>query len=126
VRARSAQVEVLWRAIRVHIEPRATLAFGDGPVADTTLTIRSDVDQHNFGTLDPGAVLGWIAEGAEWPVYALGREGRDVSAELFEQRGQQLLARRAIIPVMMTTSLAMAKQDCLFYALERRSDSPSG
>jgi hypothetical protein len=120
VRARTAQVEVLWRPIRVHIHERATLAFADAPQNDTTLTVRSGIDQHNFRTLDPGALLGWISPGGEWPLVALGKAGLDISHELFAQVGQKLVARRQIVPVMMTTSAAMAKQDCLFYALERR------
>lgn len=125
VRAAAERVEVLWRPIRVHIAEPASLAFADAPVPGATLTVRTDVDQHNFGTLAPGALLGWIAPGAGWPLCAFGSDDGDLSRELFEERGHELVVRREMVPVMMTNSAAMAKQDCLFYALERRSRQPA-
>lgn len=119
-RARASGVEVLERPVRVGVERDASLAFGEAPVPGAALTVRKDVDRHNFKSMEAGEVVGWLGSEASWPLVALGRSGQDVSSQLFVRRGVEVQLRRAIVPVMMTTSAEIAKSDCLFYALERR------
>jgi hypothetical protein len=116
----AASVEVLWRPVRVSVPEWVTLAFGDRAAADATLTVRQDVDRHNFSTMAAGEVVGWTPVDAPWPLVATGKTGEDVSRALFVRNGTELCTRREMVPVMMTTSPEIARSDCLFYALERR------
>ena len=54
------------------------------------------------------------------PVVARGADGTDRSHELFARDGARLVARRSIVPIMMTTNPEIAHSDCLFYAVERQ------
>ena len=76
-------MEILHRPIRVRVHPGVRLAFGDAPVEGANLTVRSDIDRHNFDPVEPGIVLGWLAPPGTWPLDARGGDGVEVSAELF-------------------------------------------
>lgn len=116
----ASAVEVLERPLRVRLREDVSLAFGTAPVPGVTLTVRRDVDRHNFKAMKRGDPVGWVAPDAPWPLVAHARDGVDVSRELFVQNGTEIQLRRDIVPVMMTTLPDIAKADCLFYALSRR------
>jgi hypothetical protein len=111
-------MDVLVNPQRVTVRDGVDLAFGEGPVADAEFTVARDIDRHNFERLRPGVAIGWLAAGADWPVEALGPDGRDVSYELFAIRDEVLETRRSITPIMMTTNRRNALDDCLFYVVD--------
>jgi len=113
-------MEILHRPVRVRVHPEVRLAFGDAPVEGADLTVRSDFDRHNFDPVEPGMVLGWLRPPGPWPFDARGGDGVEVSAELFTSANGLVRIRRAMVPVMMTVSAAIAQSDCLFYAMEKR------
>jgi hypothetical protein len=118
--ASAASVDVLRHPVRVTLRPDARIAFADAAVDGVDLTIRSDVDRHNLDAVAPGTVLGWLEPSPDWPLYACGADGLDVSAALFACENGRLLTRCELVPVMMTCSADAARGDCLFYALRRR------
>ena len=83
------------------------------------LDLSSQIDRHNFETLPPGTPLGWLRDGAPWPLEAIGQDGEDHSHALFAREGGMLTARRELVPIMMTTDVEIALSDCLFYAVRR-------
>jgi hypothetical protein len=103
--------------VQVRARPGVRLAFGHGPSEGADLTVEADVDRHNFEVLEPGVAIGWVREGAPWPLEARSAEGRDLSRELFDLEGGRLAVRRGLVPIMMTTDAAVAQSDCLFYAV---------
>ncbi|MGH8469986.1 MAG: succinylglutamate desuccinylase [Gammaproteobacteria bacterium] len=113
-------MEILHRPIRVRVHPDVRLAFGDAPVEGANLTVRSDIDRHNFDPVEPGIVLGWLGPPGTWPFDARGGDGVEVSAELFTSADGLVRIRRAMVPVMMAVSAAIARSDCLFYAMQKR------
>ena len=111
---------VLADPIRVAVRPGTRIAFGELPLPDADLTLRGDVDRHNFEALLPGVPVGWLRAGAAWPLVAVGADGEDVSRDYFVVRDGLLATRRAMVPIMMTTSVAAALEDCLFYMVHER------
>jgi hypothetical protein len=103
--------------VRVTLRRGATVAFDETPHVECDLTLRGDVDRHNFMRLEAGTRIGWVAREAPLPLEARGAEGDDVAAELFEVRGGELVATRSFVPVMMTTNPDVAAADCLFYVV---------
>ena len=108
---------VLVDPVRVEALPGVVLAFGSGPGPGFDLVVDEEIDRHNFESMPAGAALGWLRPGAPWPLRAIGAEGRDCSRELFAVEGERVVARRALIPIMMTTDPRIAVSDCLFYAV---------
>ncbi len=118
----AAHMKVLASPVRVTVRPRLRFAFADWPVPGVELTLRSDIDRHNFQSLLPGVPVGFLAPGAPWPVDARGADGEDVSHDVFEVVDGELRTRRAVVPIMMTTDPAVALADCLFYLVTPREE----
>jgi hypothetical protein len=94
------------------------LAFGEAPQPGADLTLAPDIDRHNFSPVLPGAPVGWLGARGAWPIEARGADGEDVSSDLFHVRDGRLETRRGLVPIMMTTDVAVALADCLFYVVQ--------
>jgi len=109
--------------IRVCVAPSVELAFGDSAVPGAALTISADIDRHNFERLEARSAIGWLASGADWPIEAIGIDGKECSRDLFDIESGIVRTRKDFIPIMMTTSRVIAKSDCLFYAVQRSTNT---
>lgn len=118
-------LQILADPVRVRARDGVRLAFADRPAAGADLTVRQDIDRHNFERLGPGAPIGW-AERNTWPLEANDEAGRDVSRELFGWIDGMLRTRRDLIPIMMTTDPSAALQDCLFYVVRELEEAEPG
>lgn len=112
--------------LRVRLQPGISVCFDDHPHGEYDLTLRSDIDTHNFRSLEPGTVLGWLRDGCDWPLIAVGADGREVSHEHFVQSDGALVFRTERVPVMMTTNSQVAGQDCLCYLMHQLSELALG
>lgn len=105
--------------VRVHVRRDVSLAFGDrGERHRADVTVDANVDRHNFQRLLPGTRIAWVRQGVPWPFDARTASGSDVSKDLFEWRDDGIVARRELVPIMMTTSAKAARDDCLCYIVE--------
>lgn len=120
-RTLAPRLAILEDPIRVSARPGVALAFADRPAPGAQLTLLGDIDRHNFELLLPGVPVGWVAPAVPWPIEARGADGEDVSHDLFTLRDGLLETRRAGVPIMMTTDLAVARSDCLFYFARPRA-----
>lgn len=112
-------VLLLDHPIRVELRRGISVTFSETPSAHAELTLRPDVDVHNFRRLDRGTVLGWVHPDAPWPLVARGADGVDVSARLFAVRDGALVHESDLVPIMMTTNAQIALVDCLCYLMSR-------
>lgn len=104
---------------RLYLDPHVPLAFSDRSVPGKALTLDCELDRENFQTVPVGRVIGWLAPQAPWPFRVPGPEGREISHEYFERRGNEVVTRRPWIPIMLTTSVSAALGDCLCYLAEK-------
>jgi succinylglutamate desuccinylase/aspartoacylase family protein len=118
----ASPIAILCDPVRVAVRPGVRLAFGAAPVDGVDLTLSADIDRHNFAPVMPGAPVGWLAAEAAWPLEARGADGVDLSRDLFVARDGRLETRRGMIPIMMTTDVAAALADCLFYVVQPREE----
>ncbi len=117
----ASDLAVLEEPIRVCAREGLRLAFGERPAEGADLTLLGDLDRHNFEWLAPGVPVAFVGHGCGWPLEAFGADGEDVSRDLFTLRHGLLETRRAGIPIMMTTDIAVARSDCLFYFAKPRN-----
>ena len=101
--------------IQVRLAEGTRVAFELQPDPDADLTLRAGIDELNFQGAAVGELLGWLRDGADWPLSALDAAGVEVSRDHFERKGNLLLARRAMLPIMITTNPRIAVDDCLCY-----------
>ncbi len=106
--------------IRVRVRPGTSIAFGHEGHSGADLTLRDDIDNHNFQSVERGTVLGWVKPGAGWPIEARGADDQEISREHFEIRDGGLVLNSEFVPIMMTTNTAVAMQDCLCYLMHQR------
>jgi hypothetical protein len=108
---------VLAHPVRVELAAGATVEYAPAPVAGADLTLLPDVDRHNFDPVQPDEALGWLGPRGLAALRARDAGGRDLCAELFEVRAGRLHPRHALDLLMVTTDSAIARADCLFYAV---------
>jgi hypothetical protein len=104
--------------VRICIPEGVEIAFGEGPDLAIDLTVSQDIDRHNFELLPRGTQIGWLGARGIWPIEIQSREGRARGGEFFTINAGVLETLRPLIPVMMTTNVRSAIDDCLFYALQ--------
>jgi len=119
------QLQVSSDPVRVEVRPGVRLALGETPAPGADFTVAAELDRHNFDRLERGHRIGWLAEGAAWPLRAWRADGRDVSHELFEVHAGELRTRAETIPIMITNDPGIALGDCLFYVVRSRQGEPS-
>lgn len=117
-------VQVLSQPIRVVVHPDVPLSFDSQARSGNGLTLREDVEQHNFESVEAGTALGWY-QGRRLPVAALNARGEDIADMLFELRRGRLTTRCPMVPIMTTVDERIAREDCLFYAMLHGVGSPS-
>jgi len=111
------RVRVLRDPLRVRIRDGVKLHIGEAPGAGADLTVAADVDRHSFELLPAGTRIGWLRPGADWPIELRTTAGNDLARDWFRVRDGRLEAARPLIPLMVTTDVAIASSDCLFYVV---------
>jgi hypothetical protein len=112
-------VAVMHKPVRLELTEACALAYGDTPRDDVPLTLRSDIVQHNFGVTPAGTHLGWVRDAGLHDLFvARKRANTCVLEDLLYVAGGELRTRRALKLFMITTFPAIAKSDCLFYAVQ--------
>ncbi|MDX1650709.1 MAG: succinylglutamate desuccinylase/aspartoacylase family protein [Myxococcota bacterium] len=112
-----AGVRVLRDPRRVRVRESLRLAFAARPDPGADLTLRDDLERHNFLPVAAGTALGWVRQGCDWPLEMRDARGRDHSRELFALERGVLRAARELLPIMVTTLPDVARSDCLFYVV---------
>jgi hypothetical protein len=110
-------LEVLHDPIRLELNDNVTLTFADVPSANYDITLKADIEHHNFGNIAPDTLLGW-AQGPERGLFtALDAGGRCAVTQLVRIKGGELYPAQALKLFMITNNAAIAEADCLFYAV---------
>ena len=112
-------VEVMHHPVRLELSDACTPAYADAPDPDMPLTLRSDIDRHNFGVTPAGTLLGWV-RGARLHDLFIARNRADtcVVEDLLCLADGELRTRRPLKLFMITTHPAIARSDCLLYAVQ--------
>ncbi|WP_286236913.1 succinylglutamate desuccinylase/aspartoacylase domain-containing protein [Neptuniibacter halophilus] len=115
------QMDIYRHPVRLELIPGTVVAFAEGYVIGTDLTVPADLDRHNFGTVERGTLIGWLgSEAAERCLRVHNAKGEDVGSRLFEIHGNQLVTAVPLKLFMITTRPDIALSDCLLYAAEER------
>jgi len=112
-------IDVMHNPVRLELTEACTLVYAREPRSDVALTLRPDIEHHNFGTTPAGTHLGWIhGAGLHDLFIARNTAHTCVLADLVSLSGGELRTRRPLKLFMITTNPVIAKSDCLFYAVE--------
>jgi len=110
-------LELLRDPIRLELKDRVTLTYAEQPSTSFDITLRADIEHHNFGTVGENTLLGW-ASGSERRLFsARDAAGRCAVSRLVRIDNGELYPARPLRLFMITNNAAIAQSDCLFYAV---------
>ena len=110
-------LDLLRNPIRLELLEHVTLTYAEQPCANYDVTLKPDIEHHNFGSVTPDTQLGW-AEGPERRLFsALDVGGRCAVTRLVRIEDGKLYPAQPLKLFMITNNAAIAHSDCLFYAV---------
>ena len=110
-------LELLCDPIRLELCDNVTLTYAEEPSANYDITLKSDIEHHNFGRVSPNTLLGW-ASGPERRLFtALDAGGSCAVTKLVRIENGELYPAQPLKLFMITNNAAIAYSDCLFYAV---------
>ncbi len=111
-------LEIFRNPIRLELQDGVSLAYGEAPRPGYDITLRSDIEHHNFGTVDTDTHLGWITGDPQGLLRATDAAGRCAVSALVRRSGDDLYPAGGLRLFMITTNAGIAETDCLFYAVD--------
>jgi hypothetical protein len=110
-------LELLRDPIRLELNENVTLTYAEQPSDSYDITLKPDIEHHNFGGISTDTLLGW-ANGEERKLFsALDAGGRCAVTKLVRIVDGQLYPAQPLKLFMITNNAAIAHSDCLFYAV---------
>ena len=113
----ASPVTVAHHPIRVELQKDASLAYASTQERNVDLTLLSDVDRLNFGTISTQERLGWLGSRGLDVLWARDATGQNLTTTLFSAIGGELRVTNPSRLMMATTNPEIAQSDCLFYLL---------
>ncbi|WP_439107188.1 M14 family metallopeptidase [Congregibacter sp.] len=115
-------IEILRDPIRLELREGVTLAYAETPRPGHDITLRSDIEHHNFGEVNADTPLGWIKDDPQALFRATDAFGRCAVKTLVRSEAGALFPSRGLKLFMITTNASIAESDCLFYAVATDPD----
>lgn len=111
------QIDLYRHPVRLELHPNSLIEFADTAIPDMDLTIRNNLEEHNFGTAPEGTHIGWLGEHCGARILRVKNAAdRDVFSTFFRLEGRKLLTARPLKLFMITGNKSIALSDCLLYA----------
>ena len=110
-------LEVLRDPIRLELNQGVTLTYAEQASDSYDITLKPDIEHHNFGVVDPEVQLGWVASDANHLFSAQDARGRSLVSELVRVEEGRLYPAQPLKLFMITNNATIAESDCLFYAV---------
>ena len=115
-------IEVLSNPVRIELKQDTTIVYETQPGATADLILPPDIEHLNFGVVKPDHCLGWVGNKGLAGLQAINRSGDNIVDRILRVENGALYPARPIKAFMITTNPAIAKSDCLFYAVSDRGE----
>lgn len=119
-------LERLRDPIRLELKDNVTLTYADAPSPDHDITLKLDIEHHNFGGVSRETPLGWTRSPEHALFKAVDAGGNCAVTQIVRTEGGTLYPAQALKLFMITNNAAIAESDCLFYAVVDEGDSRPG
>lgn len=100
---------------RVEVSAEAEIGFEAGTDAD--LELPASLEKWNFFERPAGSIFARLPRG-HCPLSVIDEAGADLTARFLSVEGDRVVLKRDVTPVMLTTSVAAIRDDCLCYFME--------
>lgn len=116
---RDMALEVFHHPMRLELAEGGDIAFGERSLLEGGVTLRADIENHNFGYVGPDDRLGFVSGGLAGNLSVKDPDsGRERVGEFFRLEGDALHPSRRLKLFMVTTNPEIARKDCLFYLVD--------
>lgn len=110
-------LELLRDPIRLELNDNVTLTYAESPQDNYDITLKPDIEHHNFGGVTPDTLLGWARASERQLFSAQDAGGRCAVTRLVRIDNGRIYPAQALKLFMITNNAAIAHADCLFYAV---------
>ncbi len=110
-------IELLCDPIRLELNDNVTLTYADAPRENYDITLKTDIEHHNFGGVTADTLLGWARADERQLFSAQDAGGRCAVTRLVRIVGGEIYPAQALKLFMITNNAEIAHADCLFYAV---------
>jgi len=116
-------LELLRDPIRLELNEHVTLTYAEKPCENYDITLKSDIEHHNFGGVRADTLLGWTRSSERKLFSAQDAGGRCAVTRLVRVEDGKLYPAQPLKLFMITNNAAIAHSDCLFYAVADNGSS---
>ena len=110
-------LELLCDPIRLELNANVTLTYAEAPCDNYDITLKPDIEHHNFGGVTPDTLLGWARAPERQLFSAQDAGGRCAVTRLVRILNGEIYPAQPLKLFMITNNAAIAHSDCLFYAV---------
>lgn len=110
-------LELLRDPIRLELNDNVTLTYAEEPCDNYDITLKPDIEHHNFGGVTDDTLLGWARASEKQLFTAQDAGGRCAVTKLVRIEDGEVYPAQALKLFMITNNAAIAHSDCLFYAV---------
>lgn len=110
-------LELLCDPIRLELNDNVTLTYAEEPCDNYDITLRPDIEHHNFGGVTADTLLGWAQTQDTQLFSAQDAGGRCAVSSLVRIVNGEVYPAQSLKLFMITNNAAIAHSDCLFYAV---------
>jgi hypothetical protein len=108
-------LEFFYSPIRLELRENATVSYGEQRNPHYDLTLLPQVEHYNFGFIEAGTPLGYLAGNIQRVLTAPDSQHKEQLTEFFAIVKDQLVPTQRLKLFMVTTNPEIARKDCLFY-----------
>lgn len=113
-------MDIYYNPLRIEVPSGFSLRYGEAYASDADITLRTDIEHHNFGRVTSATPLGWIEEQAMDRLLAVDAAGNNHFRELYRCENNTLYPRSNQKMFMITSNAQIAISDCLWYVVPDR------
>ncbi|MEP4148878.1 MAG: succinylglutamate desuccinylase, partial [Halioglobus sp.] len=111
-------LELLQNPIRLELNDNVTLTYAEERCDNYDITLKPDIEHHNFGGVRADTLLGWAEASATQLFSAQDAGGRCAVSQLIRIENGEVYPAQSLKLFMITNNAAIAHSDCLFYAVD--------
>ncbi len=110
-------LDVLHHPVRLELDPGMRITYAEQSMDDADLCLRIDIEHFNFGEVCADTPLGWVTATGWQGIKVVNSRGENYRDSFLRQEGGQLFPATGLKLFMITSNPAIAKSDCLCYAV---------
>lgn len=112
------KVEVIYQPLRLQIKEDVDLSYAKQDEGDSGVTLKNNLEYFNFGGANQDEMIGWIDGNGIDNLALLDKQGKNVIADYFYTRENQLVCKHNLRVFKATTNKQAALNDCLLYVVK--------